>query len=194
MIKKGLYVLSIATMLSADTTMCFKKDWSDLGAIETTFLDGGKCAGAKSVVDMKEDGWIVDDIKISSAKNGMDFIYVLKKDSGVVLTNNQLEDRLEKMQEKKIEEEKKENIQLAKENGKKIYTSKCISCHGDGSIRAYNTARPLRDLSVDEIKTSIRAYTHDEKDNGMAILMKPYADLLGSTDVENVADYIQTLK
>jgi len=102
MLKKGLCVLSFATIMMADTTMCFKKDWVDPSTIESTALDGGKCMGNKSLQDMKANGWIVEDIKISSGNSGMNFMYVLKKGGMVAVVSDQdLEERMAKIETKK---------------------------------------------------------------------------------------------
>ena len=69
-----------------------------------------------------------------------------------------------------------------------------MQCHGkDANEEAYNTSRPLSNLTLDDMKVSIRAYGFDEKDNGMAMIMKPYADSLIFKDIENIYNYIQTL-
>ncbi|WP_228284989.1 hypothetical protein [Aliarcobacter butzleri] len=66
------------TSILADTTMCFKENHSSMSTIENIPLNGGACAGKFSVNDMKKQGWAVDDIKISQAPTGMNFIYILK--------------------------------------------------------------------------------------------------------------------
>ena len=202
MYKKSLLMLSCASLLSASTTMCFKKDHMDPSTIDSTALDGGKCKGSFSANDMTKKGYEVDDIKITSGKNGLDYIYIFKKGSTVTASNNngmpmskaQMKAYLKEInQEEKAQKEKEEkegSIKL----GEKIYKSSCIKCHGNGTIRAYNTARPLIELNEEEIKSAIRAYNLSEKDNGMAILMKPIADSLIDREIKSVATYIQTLK
>ena len=54
MLKKSLYVMCTASILSAATTMCYKKDHLDPSTIETIPLDGGECAGKLSVNQMKK--------------------------------------------------------------------------------------------------------------------------------------------
>ena len=195
MIKKGLFVLSLASLVMADTTMCSKKDWMDPSTIETTTLDGGKCAGTKSLTDMKADGWVTEDIKISSGKDGMNFMYVLKKGGSVILSDGDLEQRLNQIQDKREEKKKEEIIKVAKANGQKIYKESCASCHGKkGEIEAYNSSKALNTMSIEDIEVAFRDYGLSTKDNGMAIIMMPYVDKYLANDVKSIAEYIQTLK
>jgi len=194
MIKKGLFVLSLASFVMADTTMCFKKDWMDPSTIETTVLDGGKCSGAKSLTDMKADGWAVEDIKISSGKAGMNFMYVLKKGGSVILSDGDLEQRLNKIQDKREEKAKAVKIAKAKANGGKIYKDTCAKCHGaNGEIRVSNS-KALNSMSVEDIQQAMMEYRIDDRTSINAILMKPYATLVQSKEVDSIAQYIQTLK
>lgn len=61
--------------LHAKESVCFKKDWLSPGTIETVALDGGACNSELSVEQMKEQGWNIKDIKVSSSKNGLNYIY-----------------------------------------------------------------------------------------------------------------------
>ena len=203
MIKKSLCVLSLASFMMADTTMCFKKDWMDPSTIETTTLDGGKCASSKSLVDMKADGWMVDDIKISSGDAGMNFMYILKKGSYVNSSNdnNNITLTKEGLREKLLELQEEQKVKKVKEDkisslaaGKKLYNSTCKSCHADGTISAYNTARPLLEIGRKDFEISINDYVIGNKKGSMSILMKPYASLMTHKDIENVYNYLQTIK
>ena len=49
-------------------------------------------------------------------------------------------------------------------------------------------------MTLDEMKTSIWQYSFNEKDNGMAIIMRPYSETLGEDQLEQIYNYIQTLK
>ncbi len=188
----GFLVIS----LTADTTICFKKNWSDPANIEMIPLDGGKCAGDKTVSQMKKNGWKVDDIKLTKTKNqfAINYIYVLKttnQNTTVATIKNSLE---KIQQETAVSKKIEENNKLIKQ-GKKLYLSKCIRCHGaKAQEEAYNTSRALVTLSLDDMRASIRAYSLDEKNNGMAILMKPYAEILTDERIEAIYKYIQTLK
>jgi cytochrome c553 len=174
--------------------MCFKENWASLSTIENTPLDGGKCNSLKSVVIMKKDGWIIDDIKIIKAKNGMNFIYLFKK-SLPILNEQDIQSKLIALQKKQKIEVINKKRELSISTGGKIYRSKCASCHGNkGEEKAYNTSRRLDKMTFNEIKTSINAYAIDDKDNGMAIVMKPYATNLETKQMQQISDYLQSLK
>jgi cytochrome c553 len=193
--KKTILSLAVVSLLSADTTMCFKKNWVDPSTVETTALDGGKCSSTKSLVDMKKDGWMVEDIKISSGKDGMNFMYVLKKGGNIVLSDADLETRLNAIQDKREADKKVETTNIAKIDGEKIYKNVCSKCHGtNGELSAYNTSKRLNTLSVEDIKVAFRDYGLSQKDNGMAVVMIPFANKYSSSEINNVATYIQSLK
>lgn len=202
MIKKSICILSVATIMLADTTMCFKKNWIDPSTIENTTLDGGKCLGVKSLTQMKSAGWVVDDMKISSSKNdeGMNYIYIFKKKSSttsvsVPVNMKNLKDNLLLIEKEKSAKNKSDKATKDLAEGKKIYTSTCSRCHGvKAEEEAYNSARALNSLTLEDMKVSIRDYTLHEKDNGMAILMKPYAETLNYITIPQIYKYIQTLK
>jgi len=205
MLKKSLFVLSTACLLSASTTMCYKKNHIDPSTISSVVLDGGACDGKYSVEDMKKNGYNVDSMKLQNATDGLTYIYVFKKENVVVkkaattgITNAELKAQLkEQIQEIKKEtaiEEEKEIVKSSLQEGEKLYNTTCKSCHGDGSIRAYSTSRPLNDLSLEDMKEAIRDYTNGNKDNGMAMIMSPYANSTTSSDIESVYNYLQTLK
>jgi len=205
MIKNSLYILCTASILNASATMCYKKEHLDPSTIETVALSGGECKDKYSVVDMKNDGYKVDSMKIQNGVDGFNYIYVFQKNdsqplenqsiNSMTLTDEQLTQRIENIQKakeiKKIEEEKT----IAAENGKTIYTSSCVQCHGSKAEKyAHPAIDKLSSLSFDKFDKSIREYVNDEKDNGMAIIMRPYADSLMSNDIKDVYEYIQTIK
>jgi len=89
---------------------------------------------------------------------------------------------------------KKKDIKDAKEEGKKLYISTCQRCHGTkGEIEASNTSKALNKMTLEEMEVSIREYTIDNKDNGMAILMNPYSDSLSDDDLYNIDQYLKTV-
>jgi len=195
MIKRSLLITSLAVAIMAQTTMCFKKDWQDPSTIETIKLDGGECKSTQSIEQMKKSGWSISDIKISSGKGGMNFIYILRKDKTIIINDDNLEARLNKIEDNRQNAKKEAKIKAGSLNGEKIYKNRCLSCHGaKGDIKAYNTSEAINKMSVDEIKTAFRDYSNGEKDNGMAIIMKPYAGFVFGDDLNAVANYIQTLK
>jgi len=205
MLKKGLLLATSIALLSASSTMCFKKEHQDPSNIEQTPLDGGECKSVKTVKDMEKEGYVVEDIKITSGNTGLNYIYIFKQPTissgnGVVVGNRimtkaQLKEYLTEINKEEEARKAKEEAEGSLELGKKIYTSKCFRCHGlKGDVRAYNSARALNTLSVDQIKVALRDYESGDKDNGMAMIMRPYAAQLDSKDIKSVANYIQTLR
>ena len=198
-------LLLSASSIFADTTMCFKENHQSMSTIETTPLDGGLCAGKNTIADMKAKGWNVDDIKISNTPNGMNFIYILKTPvtqavSSSNFSGNQadMEARILEKLEKKKEAEKKaievKAIQDAAINGEKTYVNKCQSCHGtNGEKNAYNTSRPLKDLSIEDMSVSIRDYKLGNKTSGNAIIMTPYANYVNENDIKGIYSYLQKI-
>ena len=198
-------LLLSASSIFADTTMCFKENHQSMSTIETTPLDGGLCAGKNTITDMKAKGWNVDDIKISNTPNGMNFIYILKTPvSQAVSSSNfsgnqaDMEARIMDKLEKKKEAEKKaievKAIQDAAINGEKTYVNKCQSCHGtNGEKNAYNTSRPLKDLSIEDMTVSIRDYKLGNKTSGNAIIMTPYANYVNENDIKGIYSYLKKI-
>lgn len=86
----GMSVL-LAQTLSADTTICYKKAWKSPSTIETTKLDGGECKGDFSLTQMKNNGWNIKDLQIESAKDGLDYTYVLTNEKLVKVDNSAAE-------------------------------------------------------------------------------------------------------
>ena len=198
-------LLLSASSIFADTTMCFKENHQSMSTIENTPLDGGLCAGKNTITDMKAKGWNVDDIKISQTANGMDFIYILKTPVSQAVTSSNfsgnqadMEARIMDKLEKKKEAEKKaievKAIQDAAINGEKTYVNKCQSCHGtNGEKNAYNTSRPLKDLSIEDMTVSIRDYKLGNKNSGNAVIMTPYANYVNENDIKGIYSYLQKI-
>ena len=198
-------LLLSASSIFADTTMCFKENHQSMSTIETTPLDGGLCAGKNTITDMKAKGWNVDDIKISNTPNGMNFIYILKTPVSQMATQSNfsgnqadMEARILEKLEKKKEAEKKaievKAIQDAAINGEKTYVNKCQSCHGtNGEKNAYNTSRPLKDLSIEDMTVSIRDYKLGNKNSGNAVIMTPYANYVNENDIKGIYSYLQKI-
>ncbi len=201
-ILSSMLILS-STTIFAETTMCFKENAS-MTTIESTPLNGGACNGKYTVNDMKAKGWNVDDIKISQSANGMNFIYVLKTAnsstqivSPVTVGGSQadMEARiLEKLEKKKEAEEKAKVEQELKEasiDAQHIYTNKCQNCHGtNGEKAAYNSSRPLKDLSLEDMEESIKNYKNGKVDSSNATIMAPYASYLDSKTIKGIHAYL----
>lgn len=195
-----------STSLLADTTMCFKENHKSMSTIENTPLDGGICAGKYTVNDMKTKGWSVDDIKISQTANGMSFIYVLKTATAVSNTSSsnfvgnqaQMEAniiaKLEKKKEEEIKAKEIKEIQEAAIDGENIYVNKCQNCHGtNGEKSAYNSSRPLKDLSLEDINVSIKDYKNGRIDSQNATLMTPYANYLDEKTIKGIHGYLNKI-
>jgi len=205
MIKKSLYVMCAASILSASATMCYKKEHLDPSTIESIALSGGECKDKLSVNDMKKNGYQIDSMKIQNGKTGFNYIYVFQKETknaitapavtlSSSLTDEELTARIEKIQKKKVEQKKKEEIISSVKSAENLYNTTCKRCHGDGTIRAYNLARPLKELSLEDMQISMRDYSNGTKDNGMAILMQPYSNLVTKKDIDGIYNYLKTLK
>jgi len=205
MIKKSLYMICTASILSASATMCYKKEHLDPSTIESVTLSGGECKDKLSVNDMKKNGYQVDSMKIQNGTTGFNYIYVFQKETTQKqiqtvspmlngLSDAELTARIENIQKKKIEKQEKEEMIASIDSAKNIYEETCRRCHGDGTISSYNLARPLKDLSLEEMQISIRDYSNGTKDNGMAILMQPYANMLVKNDVKGIYNYLKTIK
>ena len=200
-------LLLSSTSLLAETTMCFKENHKSMTTIESTPLDGGICNSKFSVNDMKAKGWSVDDIKISQSATGMNFIYILKTatssapattSANFVGNQAQMEANIiAKLEKKKQVEIKAKEIQEIKEaaiDGENTYKNKCQACHGvNGEKRAYNSSRPLKDLSVEEMSQSIKDYKNGRIDSQNAILMTPYANYLNDNLIKGVHGYLNKI-
>jgi cytochrome c553 len=196
-------ILLGSSSLFADTTMCFKENHQSMSTIENTPLDGGLCNGKFTVNDMKAKGWNVDDIKISQSPNGMNFIYILKTATTQVSSNftgtqaqmeanilAKLEKKKEAEEKAKVEKELKDATILAQE----LYTTKCQSCHGaNGEKRAYNTSRPLKDLSAEEMAQSIKNYKVGNVNTINGNIMTPYANFLDTNEIKGIHNYLNTM-
>jgi hypothetical protein len=120
MLKKSLYILGCTIILSASSTMCYKKNHFDPSTIESTILDGGKCDGKLSVLDMKQSGYKVDTMKIQNIKNsdGLNYIYIFKKENGINSKN--LKAQLEQIQNENKKQKEIDASSISVKNGKKL--------------------------------------------------------------------------
>ena len=192
-----------SSSLLADTTMCFKENHQSMATIENTPLDGGACAGKNTVNQMKAKGWSVDDIKISQTATGMSFIYILKTattPTTTSFTGNQAQmeaniiAKLEKKKEEEIKAKEAQEIQEATIDGEKTYVNKCQTCHGvNGEKSAYNTSRPLKDLSIEDMNDSIKNYKTGRVDSQNATLMAPYANYLDAKTIQGIHSYLKKI-
>lgn len=88
-VSQGLYAKDIT---------CYKNDWTKPSTIETIPLDGDLCQGKNSLKQMQKNGWFIKDIAIKSAKNGLNYTYILTNKNPVTVTKKQIE---KNMNEKK---------------------------------------------------------------------------------------------
>jgi mono/diheme cytochrome c family protein len=181
--------------------MCYKENVKQVAGIENIKLDGGLCQGNISLTQMKNDGWKVEDIKMSGSANGTNFTYIFKKNEKeyTALDMEKLEQKIVARIENNRREDEKERLNELKmrmsQAGKEKYINKCQSCHGEkAEIEAFGTARALVTLDLADINLSINQYKSRLKDNGNGLIMTPYAKTITSQDVRNIYSYILTLK
>lgn len=188
--------------IQAETTMCYKENISSPALSEDTPLEGGKCLGGKSAKDMQDDGWEVNDIKITQTKTGMNFTYVFKKGGVSADDKSMSEEELiaritERMTVQRKEEAKKKKEEIRKQATariKNIYVEKCQQCHGEkGELSAYGVARPLKDLTAEQMKNSINEYSGEYSKGKFAFVMLPYANVMSESNIEDLSYYIQSL-
>lgn len=77
--------------LLAQETICYKNNVDKPSMIEEVGLEGDICKGKLTVNDMKNDGWDVLDIKITSAQNKFNYSYYFYKNTntlGSVIQNS----------------------------------------------------------------------------------------------------------
>lgn len=204
MLKKSIIttcmILSSITYAHAQTTMCFKQNHADLVTIENTRLEGGECASKKSANDMKKEGWTINDIKMTPSGSGTDFIYVFKKETNLDnVSEEALMDKLyKKIESEKVAKEtaaKEEVISANKKAGETLYVSKCAICHGEkGELKAKGVSKPINSLDHNEFQAAIKDYNvGNNKDAGMAIVMRPYANMMDYNDIKNVYTYLKSI-
>lgn len=202
-----VFFLSCIFAFATETTMCFKQNWAFLADIDNTALDGGNCKGIKSAEQMKKDGWIIVDIRVTPAKIGMDYLYIFKKndvakeESGdktkLALGKTDLsihDELLRQIETRKQEKEKKEQEEQFIKQGGAIYQQSCVNCHGEkGESTAYNTSRALNTMSEEDIVSAIRGYNLNDYDKGMAYLMSPYASFISKEDAIAISRYLKSI-
>ena len=204
---RKLFLLTLFTIinLSAATTMCYKENIIDPALSETLPLDGGKCMGSKSVSDMQNEGWEVNDIKITPSKtSGMNYTYVFKQ-GGTTLESTEStmsEEELMARIIEKMESRNRERKKVKKEEERqqiiarvsKYYTETCQKCHGEkGETKAYGVSRPLRDMTLVELEKGIDQYIFENITRSTAVLMKPYAQMVTDKDLNDIYLYLESI-
>ena len=195
-LSKIVLLVTITTAGFSEVTVCFKKNLQDMTKIEETKLNGGLCKGEKNQKEMINNGWKLDNLKITNN----DYLFVFKKDDLLLKENTksslkkEIIVELENKKKKEVEITKKEKSVEKYKKGEKIYTNKCSSCHGvKGETKILNTTA-LNKISLDEFKTAIKAYKIGSYNLGNASEMKPYAIGYTSSDIESIYEYIKRIK
>ena len=93
--------LFVTNLAYAQQTLCYKENLSSLSQIEYVNLDGGICKGEKNLQDMKNDSWLIDDVKITPNNGNYTFTYVFKKYNQQNLSNENLDEKINKNFRKK---------------------------------------------------------------------------------------------
>lgn len=209
MLGKFFLLVSLSIIpLTASVTMCYKENITSPSKAENAKLDGGECAGAYSAKEMKANGWKIKDVVFSKGNSGLNYTYLFEKvtsqavdidnavNAAVVPTQNISNEELKAKIRAAQEEVKKEDKEKEKANilalGKDIYFSKCLSCHGSNGEKEPSTSTKLLGMDSGTFEASMRDYALGEKDEGAALLMKPY--LLLEDEYMAVSAYLQQIK
>ena len=87
----GVSTCLLSSLAFAQETICYKNDVEKPSLIENTPLDGDVCNGKLSFNQMKNNGWDVLDIKITSTQNKFNYsYYFIKNENANIKTNNSL--------------------------------------------------------------------------------------------------------
>lgn len=82
--------------------------------------------------------------------------------------------------------------QASVEQGKSTYAARgCIGCHGAGGVSTVTTYPSLKGRSADFIRQTLTEYRSGERKNAV---MNAMAAGLKDADIENLADYIDSLR
>lgn len=188
MLRKSIYILTlVSTFVFADVTMCFKENISSPSQVEKVRLDGGKCGGKYTIDDMKSKGWNIKDVMFTKGENGLNYTYSFSKDN----TPTNIKDLKTNIKQAQIEikqesEKKEQSAQITR--GKKLYDKKCAQCHGLKGEKEPYTSEKLVGMESETFEISMRDYVLGDKDNGMALIMKPYT--LMSAEMDDVIAYL----
>lgn len=203
-LKKTVLILIsiiISTNLYSNQTMCYKENLESISAIERVKLDGGLCQGEKTIKEMKNNGWLINDIKSNIKEGKYSYIYIFSKNTIKKIDNNDIDIRTmlkEEIINQKLESKKNEEIKIKQDafsSGKKIYITKCLRCHGEfANKEPYSTSANISNYNYEKFSSILLAYKFNDYDNGNALFMKPYADILNKDDIKNVFNYIQSIK
>lgn len=158
--------LLFANSVSADTTICYKKDWTSPSTIEKTKLDGGVCKGELSLIDMKKNGWKLKDIKITSSDEGLNYQYVLTTDDIIKVDNNAA---------LKIQNQKPLSFKEIKTSLKNV-NNKTASIN-IGNLRVGQSGIVLKEYENGQKLIVSNAYVTKTSENSSEIKFIPFMDL-----------------
>lgn len=87
----GVSTCLLSSLAFAQETICYKNDVEKPSLIENTPLEGDVCNGKLSFNQMKNSGWEVLDIKITSSQNKFNYsYYFIKNENNNLKTNSSL--------------------------------------------------------------------------------------------------------
>lgn len=195
MFKKYLLLILFVSSLFAETTMCYKENFSSPSKLEAVKLDGGFCDGKFSANEMKNIGWNTKEISTTKGEIGLNYTYIFsrenKSNTNHNISNEILKSQLYTLHQELRDKENYANINLEIENGKKIYEQKCAKCHGiNGELKPY-TSNKLIGMDSESFENAMRDYILHQKDNGAALLMTPY--ILISKETKDVKKYLESI-
>ena len=199
---KFLLLSLLATnSLYAQQTLCYKENLTSISQIEYVNLDGGLCKGEKNLQDMKNDSWIIDDVKINPLNGKYSFTYIFKKYNQQNVSSDNIDEKINKIlaqRKAKAKKERKAKILLAKKqrviDGKTLYENKCSSCHGiDGNTRTMYSKK-ISELHEFDYFQKMKAYGVGAITSPMAYQMESISQFLSDKDITNIYLYIRTLK
>ena len=85
-------------------------------------------------------------------------------------------------------------VSAADINAGKAKSAVCAACHGADGISAVPIYPNLKGQKEAYLYGSLKAYKSGQRQGGMAVIMKPQADLLTDEDMANLAAYYSSLK
>ena len=176
--KKLLMTILSINIVFGQTTMCYIENIQKPSQLKNKKLNGGECKGKFNLNQMKNNGWIVEDISISKNKsdNTLNYTYILKQKS---ITKQKI----------KTQNNNTNTNDIIK--GKILYQTKCQSCHGIKGQKEPNYSNKLTNLTIQEFEIKMEGYNLHEIDKGSAIIMYPYAVDLG--DVQKISKYLKSI-
>jgi len=191
---KYIFIMMIFFTFSfSNMTLCYKNNYNDMGTIENVAFLGGECKGKKSISDMKNEGWIVDDIQIKNENGAFNFVYILKNETFLKQNAPQKIDYKELAKE--IENQKRvENAIDYLVDGEKAYIEHCAVCHGKkGELEPHGT-RAINQFTYEEMSNLLYTYSKGEYEGNMGIVMEPFAVILTEDEIKGVVKYLENQK